>query len=124
MTTLRSNNYIIVLPSAKWSDEQGVNLRVRLKYNMLEVLHTVVRRPSYDKRVLSFELTRHNALNLLRFITNTAGTLIYLEDHNGDMWYGNILNDPAVMNIEGRGNGSDTRKERVSFELIFEGNKL
>ena len=113
----------IVIDNPDFSEKYELSLRTRFKKNILGVLHSIVRPSAYWTLTFSWsKLTRIKTLEFLNWLSNTAGELVALTDHEGDTFSGRIIDREPSVEINHRGHGADTRKEDGRTSIIFEGN--
>jgi hypothetical protein len=67
-----------------------------------------------------FEISRNKALELREFINSYQGKLIQITDHDGDLWFGYLRNNPFEFTGAGRAGDGWPGGETMNVILEFE----
>jgi len=93
-----------VLPNPLFGDQEASTGSINILRSINGVRRTYVKsRAGRRKFKWDFSLTRNKALELLEFYTSYHSHIIFIEDHNGRKWLGNITNNPFEIEMNKRG---------------------
>jgi hypothetical protein len=110
----------VLMPSPRWSDSEGLTATLVTMRGIDGTLYTYVKsRNGRKKYQWEFELSRNKALELRGFINSYQGSLLEVTDHDGDIRYGYLRNNPFEFTGAGRAYGwpgGETMTVTLEFE--------
>jgi len=118
---LESITDLVILPNPEWGDTDKPEHEIRVARSMNNTVYSFIKKNLLRTLKYEFELGRLKALELQQFCNKNAGKPIYLKNWKGEIWYGNIVNDPIQYTPVSR--YAPTR-EKVQVALEFSGMKL
>lgn len=113
-----------LLPNPDLSDEDGLKAEVTTKRAYDGTLYTYVKKKQERRRFLwTFRLYRPKARELRAFYNSYFGSRIKVTDHNGNVWYGYIMNNPFEFDTPRRAAPArgDFAAELQTVTIEFEG---
>ena len=94
----------IVLPNPQFGDSEATTGELNIIRSVNGKRRTYVKSKGGRRKLnWSFRLTRNKSLELLEFMRSYHGDTIFIEDHNGRLWQGNIVTNPFEMSGASRG---------------------
>lgn len=103
-----------LLPSPQFSDSEAITDALDIKRSKTGVLYTYVKTKNLRRKLQwTFLVTRNKALEIRAFIMSYAAHRVRIVDHNGRIWIGYLMNNPAEFN--------HPRPETQDITIEFEG---
>ena len=100
--TLQIPGLAITLPQPLLGDSEGTLGSIDLKRTMTGGTYTYVKRSASRELKYKFEITRAKAYEMRNFIQYALSTKVLLTNWKGELWYGNIMNNPFEFTAESR----------------------
>lgn len=115
-TTLQGFGTAIVLPSPLFGDSEANGDLISVFRSETNKRFISIKRQDMRTLHYEFEVTRQKALELRNFIKHEIDNNVTLTNWKGEIWIGNIVNNPFEMEMAGRW-GPCTEKTHVILEL-------
>ncbi|REJ65623.1 MAG: hypothetical protein DWQ31_16925 [Planctomycetota bacterium] len=114
---------ISVLPNPQFGDGEATTDDVSTQRAMDGTLYTYVKSKGSRRRItLPMEISRMKGLELRAFIQSYYASKIRLTDHLGQVWVGNLVNNPFEFSTTKRSVASPGG-EMQTIQIEFEGVK-
>ena len=114
---------VTLLPNPQFGDGEAETCEVATKRAMDGMLYTYVKSKVGRRRLtLPFQVTRMKGLELRAFIQSYYASKVRLTDHLGQVWIGNLVNNPFEFSTSKRSVASPGG-ELQTIQLEFEGVK-
>jgi hypothetical protein len=119
--TLQIPGLAITLPTPLLGDSEGSLGSVDLKRTMNGGTFTYVKRSASRELKYKFEISRQKAYEMRNFVQNALSTKVLLTNWKGELWYGNIMNNPFELTAESRAGPCG---ENYQIDLDFQGVRM
>lgn len=117
--TLQIPGLGITLPQPLLGDSEGTLGTINLKRTMDGGTFTYVRRSSSRELKYKFEISRAKAFEMRNFVQNSLSKKITLTNWKGEVWYGNLMNNPFDLTAESyAGPCGETYQIDVDFQGV------
>ena len=108
----------VVLRTPQLNDSQNVNSAIDLKKTMTGTVFTYVKNSQFSTLKYTFFLGRQKSLELEGFLETYCNQVMALTNWKGEIWIGNIINNPFEFTANAR---YLKESERVDVSLEFSG---
>lgn len=122
IVTLQIPGLAITLPRPLIGDSEGGLGKIDLKRTETGETYTYVRRSVAKTLKYKFAITRLKAYEMRNFIQYALPIKITMLNWKGELWYGNITNNPFEFTAQSRKSGCEGELFEIDFE--FEGVRL
>ena len=114
---------VTLLPNPQFGDGEAETCEVATKRAMDGTLYTYVKSKAGRRRLtLPLQVTRMKGLELRAFIQSYYASQVRLTDHLGQVWIGNLVNNPFEFSTPKR-SAASPGGELQTIRLEFEGVK-
>jgi len=116
-----------ILPSPSFSNQENLLHDINVKRATDGTRRTYVVNKDRKRLLWTFNLDRPKALELRAFFTRYFVTQIRITDHEGEVWVGNLTNNPFEFDTSRRAAGGSfnsivgVRQEKQTVTIQFEG---
>lgn len=117
--TLRIPGLAINLPLPELGDSEGALGKMVMKRTLSGGTYTYARRNKSRELKYKFAVSRVKAYEMRNFVSNALSRKIYLTNWKGEVWYGNITNNP--LELTAQKTIGDCNGEGYEFDLSFQG---